>query len=58
MIRKIIINSYMFYSVIYKNKYCSCNYIMQTNPKYLVNIDSNIDVLNMYVLVKKQCFGK
>ena len=27
---------------------------MQTNPKFLVNIDSYIDVLTTYVLLKKQ----
>ena len=27
---------------------------MQTNPQFLVNIDSYIDVLTMYFLLKKQ----
>ena len=27
---------------------------MQTNPKFLLNIDSYIDVLTMYVSLKKQ----
>ena len=31
---------------------------MQTNPKFLVNIDAYIDVLTMYVLLKTECFGK
>ena len=39
----------MFYSVIIQNKYTSYNYIMKTNSKFLVNIDSYIDVLTMYV---------
>ena len=29
---------------------------MQTNPKFLVNIDSYIDVLTMYVLLKNRVF--
>ena len=33
--------------------------MMQTNPKFLINIDSYIDVLSMYVLLKnRQCFGE
>ena len=29
---------------------------MQTNSKFLVNIDSNIDVLTMHVLLKNKVF--
>ena len=29
---------------------------MQTNPKFLVNIESYIDVLTMYVLLKNRVF--
>ena len=31
---------------------------MQTNPKYSINIDSYIDVLTMYVSVKKESVWK
>ena len=42
-----------------QNKYNTYTYIMQTNPKFLVNIDSYIDVLTTYVLLKnRHCFGK
>ena len=37
-----------------QNKYTSYNYIMKTYPKFLVNIDSYIDVLTMYVPLKTQ----
>ena len=33
--------------------------MMQTNPKFLININSYIDVLSKYVLLKHiQCFDK
>ena len=32
---------------------------MPANPKFLVNIDSYIDVLTMYVLLKnRECYSK
>ena len=39
-----------------QNKYSSFNYIMQINPKFLVNINSYIDFITMYVLLKNIVF--